>query len=272
MAFPKLLQKLFTNGGAGDKLRSEILPDMNYLPLAGGTMTGWIKGTPGIVSARTDGKGSVCISAGPSSMYADLPGGMLILEGTQESGAIGTKGGFNLTACDANGLYVLRGTPQGELTWNGQPVVVGSSNTSGAFPVGFIGMYGGTTVPDGWFRCDGSTIADMATNYPKLYAVLGTNVLPNYTGRLPLGATDGINQQVAAGLPNITGSFGRGRTRIESTGAFVTQSVGDTLSNDGSSKDAKTISFDASRCSSIYGNSNTVTPPSVKTVFCIKHD
>ena len=40
MALPKLLQKLFTNGGAGDKLNPDILPEMNYLPTSGGTVNG----------------------------------------------------------------------------------------------------------------------------------------------------------------------------------------------------------------------------------------
>ena len=30
MALPKLLQKLFTNGGAGDKLNQDIIPDISY--------------------------------------------------------------------------------------------------------------------------------------------------------------------------------------------------------------------------------------------------
>ena len=30
MAFPKLLQKLFQNNGAGDKLNKSILPDISY--------------------------------------------------------------------------------------------------------------------------------------------------------------------------------------------------------------------------------------------------
>lgn len=56
MALPKLLQKLFTNGGAGDKLRSEILPDMNYLPTSGGTVNGsvTINGTTVPVSGSTE--------------------------------------------------------------------------------------------------------------------------------------------------------------------------------------------------------------------------
>ncbi len=40
MAFPKLLQKLFQNNGAGDKLNKSIVPDLDYLPKSGGTVNG----------------------------------------------------------------------------------------------------------------------------------------------------------------------------------------------------------------------------------------
>lgn len=35
MALPKLLQKLFTNGGAGDKLNPDILPDFATVATSG---------------------------------------------------------------------------------------------------------------------------------------------------------------------------------------------------------------------------------------------
>lgn len=56
MALPKLLQKLFTNGGAGDKLNPDILPEMNYLPTSGGTVNGsvTINGTTVPVSGSTE--------------------------------------------------------------------------------------------------------------------------------------------------------------------------------------------------------------------------
>ena len=77
---------------------------------------------------------------------------------------------------------------------------------------------------------------------------------------------------MAAGLPDVTGTFGRGRTNIPSTGAFETRSQGDNTSNSGSSSDAKTISFAASRSNAIYGNSTTVQPPAIKLNVLIKHD
>ena len=56
MALPKLLQKLFTNGGAGDKLNKSIVPDLDYLPTSGGTVNGsvTINGTTVIDSGPTD--------------------------------------------------------------------------------------------------------------------------------------------------------------------------------------------------------------------------
>lgn len=56
MALPKLLQKLFTNGGAGDKLNKSIVPDLDYLPKSGGTVDGsvTINGTTVPVSGSTE--------------------------------------------------------------------------------------------------------------------------------------------------------------------------------------------------------------------------
>lgn len=56
MALPKLLQKLFTNGGAGDKLNKSIVPDLDYLPKSGGTVSGsvTINGTTVPVSGSTE--------------------------------------------------------------------------------------------------------------------------------------------------------------------------------------------------------------------------
>ena len=56
MAFPKLLQKLFQNNGAGDKLNKSIVPDLDYLPKSGGTVNGsvTINGTTVPVSGSTE--------------------------------------------------------------------------------------------------------------------------------------------------------------------------------------------------------------------------
>lgn len=158
-------------------------------------------------------------------------------------------------------------------------------------PVGFLTLYAGSNVPDGWFRCDGSTIADMATNYPKLYAVLGTNVLPNYSGRVPLGASSDINTAVESGLPNIQGSLLVTAGHEQGThagfptvadGCFFSKSWDESGINvyyvaSGRAKtpdDTRKVAteFNAARSNSIYGASTTVQPPAVKVAVLIKHD
>lgn len=61
-------------------------------------------------------------------------------------------------------------------------------------PVGEITMYGGSTIPTGWLKCDGSSVAVAA--YPALFAAIGYThggsganfTLPNLTDRFPIGA------------------------------------------------------------------------------------
>ena len=158
---------------------------------------------------------------------------------------------------------------------------------STGYQVGDIKLYAGSNVPDGWFRCDGSTIADMATNYPKLYAVLGTNVLPNYSERFPMGASSGINAAVDAGLPNISGSVfyiaapksGYMAAPIyhsDTTGCFSSEYASNVYfrPNGALTEDfqSKTTVFTASRSNPIYGASTTVQPPAVKVAVLIRHD
>lgn len=216
MAFPKLLQKLFQNNGAGDKLNQDIIPDIPY------------------------------------SKVTDAPVVDSALSSTSENPV------------------------QNKVISSALDSVSTKADNSG-YQVGDIKLYAGSDVPDGWFRCDGSTIADMATNYPKLYAVLGTNVLPNYSGRCIQGATSGIGTTVSAGLPNITGEWsgfrglgGNGTGALAKTNsASVDWAVGH-ADNDG--RYLTNLSFDASRSSAIYGASTTVQPPAVKTAVLIKHD
>jgi hypothetical protein len=57
-------------------------------------------------------------------------------------------------------------------------------------PIGTIVAYAGVVEPTGWKWCDGTVIADMATSYPDLYAVLGNSTtLPNLQDRFPIGAS-----------------------------------------------------------------------------------
>lgn len=209
MAFPKLLQKLFQNNGAGTKLRSEILPDIPYSSITGAPTT-----DSALSATSTNPVQNKVIKAAIDS--------------------------------------------------------VSTSVLSSGYQVGDLRLYAGTDVPDGWFRCDGSTIADMATNYPKLYGVLGTNVLPNSSGMCLQGATSGIGTNVSAGLPNIEGVFYG--FNAGTSGAFRHTEDANVISDSAKWGGRSRVTFDASRSNSIYGSSTTVQPSALKVAVLIKHD
>ena len=82
--------------------------------------------------------------------------------------------------------------------------------------------------------------------------------LPKLTNYVKMAnTTDGITQS-GAGLPNITGAFATGDGTY-AVGAFSNTGTQSGNTTAGGAKDQE-ISFDASQSSSIYGNSNTVTP------------
>ena len=156
-------------------------------------------------------------------------------------------------------------------------------------PTGVVQAFAGSTMPDGWLLCDGSAIS--RTDYADLYAVIGdtygagdgttTFNLPNLTDKFIQGnATSGTEK--TAGLPNITGHMGfrkyatDGRDIMYNNsgalyrGADIDNPSGPTDAASGSFK-LTNLSFDASRSSSIYGNSTTVQPPALTMRYIIKY-
>lgn len=140
---------------------------------------------------------------------------------------------------------------------------------------------------DGLYRQFIEYIASLVTNYPDLfvteqewqtavttYGVCGKFVYDsvNNTVRLPKitgiaeGTTDltALGDLVEAGLPNITGTFGG---VVSATGCFSGQVNGGAQFTTDSDK--LIISMDASRSSSIYGNSSTVQPQTIKVLYYI---
>lgn len=151
--------------------------------------------------------------------------------------------------------------------------------------VGAVVAFAGRTTPQGWLLCDGSAVS--RTDYAALFAVIGTTYgagdgsttfnLPNLVDKFVEGsATAGTVK--SAGLPNITGSFGKNYTfqeQVKATGAVTEQHYstnnkpfGDNPQNNGA---AVTYDLNASRSSSIYGNSNTVQPPALTMRYIIKY-
>lgn len=138
-------------------------------------------------------------------------------------------------------------------------------------------------VPEGYLPAEGAEIS--RTTYADLFNVIGTKFgegdgsttfnLPNLVDRF-LEGDDTPGTLKEPGLPNITGSVTSSDPWIGATGAsnsalYTTAGQGDWV--DGKAWQTKTTGtyFDASRSSSIYGNSETVQPPAITVRFIIKY-
>lgn len=157
--------------------------------------------------------------------------------------------------------------------------------TKGAnMPPGTIVEFAGTSAPSGWLYCNGAAVS--RTTYTALFSAIGTGYgagngsstfnLPDFRNRVPQGGSSATDRgNIAAGLPNITGKShaGKGGSGFDyetEGGAFRLESSSSSNSGEGNKWQGSIENFDASRCSSIYGNSTTVQPPAVKVMFIIK--
>lgn len=153
------------------------------------------------------------------------------------------------------------------------------NNNSYSVPIGCIIPFSGNTIPVGFLLCDGSEVSK--TDYADLYAVIGTIYgsctdttkfkLPDLRDRFAQGANGNLGTSKDAGLPNITGKFYHDtNAKAGLSGAFTYEGTGrQNLMND-SPTNSGLITFDASKSNAIYGNSDTVQPPSVCLHFVIK--
>lgn len=149
-------------------------------------------------------------------------------------------------------------------------------------PVGSSLDHYGTTAPEHYLVCDGAAISRAA--YPELYAVIGTMYgagdgsttynLPNKINRFAQGSTT-PGQKIDAGLPNVTGNFydviaqnGGGATCV----FLVNESGGSVGFTTGGTAKYSNFSFDAGRANPTYGASNTVQPPALTVLPCIKYE
>lgn len=164
---------------------------------------------------------------------------------------------------------------------------------AGGVPIGTIIAWPFNTAPTEfgtWLLCDGSAYS--AAAYPKLYALSKSATLPDLRDRFLQGSAT-AGKFVEAGLPNIEGrllsddgkwpysAFARGHEgqttdRWQSGALFVDDYT--SVSNirpqgmGGNNQDRNdgALAFDASRCSSIYGASDTVQPPAFTVRYYIK--
>jgi len=148
-------------------------------------------------------------------------------------------------------------------------------------PIGCVQAYAGNTLPNGWLLCDGSAVS--RTDYAELYAVIGTTYgagdgidtfnLPDLVDKFIQGnATSGTEH--SAGLPNITGNITfRDNAMVGASGSFRYEesSASNSYIDTSGTSNQRNATFDASRSSSVYGNSTTVQPPSVTMRYIIKY-
>ena len=143
-------------------------------------------------------------------------------------------------------------------------------------PVGTVLYFAAPTPPAGFLIADGSEVG--RETHPDLFKTIGTMFgegdgqtsfnLPDLVNRFAQGSTT-PGQKFEAGLPNITGTFGATTAGTES-GAFLrTQNVALWWKND-AGYGAAVCDFNASRSSTIYGTSDTVQPPALTLLPCIK--
>ena len=159
--------------------------------------------------------------------------------------------------------------------------------------VGAIMAYAHDDIPTGWLECNGDAVS--RTVYGKLFEKIGTTFgsgdgsttfnLPDLRNRFVEGiaSTSFTGASIAAGLPNIKGSFGGDRYGGGYTimnDAF--SSAGrDSAGSDWNGDTGQIIGFDASKgtfgangskisqSDSPYGKSSTVQPPAIGMVYCI---
>ena len=149
--------------------------------------------------------------------------------------------------------------------------------SAGLLPIGSYIQFAGSQAPEGFLVCNGGAIS--RTTYSELFAVIGTTYgsgdgsttfnLPNLTDRFLQGSsTSGTVKN--AGLPDIT-AWADGKLGVGlANGAFAIGNLA-AGNSDGGAAAYHGLSFDASWSNSIYGNSDTVQPPALTCLICIKY-
>jgi len=136
-----------------------------------------------------------------------------------------------------------------------------------SMPIGTILPFYGSlsNIPDGWHLCDGTA---------------GT---PNLKDKFLMGwGSKSVGSYVSAGLPNITGTIinngnvgylrSNGGETGSGLGALYLKNASYNIDIEGAAAAGHSYDFgiDASRSNSIYGNSNTVQPPSYVVYYIMK--
>ena len=151
--------------------------------------------------------------------------------------------------------------------------------------IGIVVPFAGDVAPQGWLLCDGKEYN--VTQYSNLFQVIrykyggsgSTFRVPDFRGKTFWGGDEtNVGTVLAAGLPNIKGSFKANdfvdnRAVPTVSGAIYTEKWTGREAEDGTGNtNCYKLMFDASRSSAIYSDSvQTVQPPAIQTMFIIKY-
>ena len=164
--------------------------------------------------------------------------------------------------------------------WVLQNPAKGITPSSGV-PVGTIEYFAMATPPVGYLKADGAAVG--RTTYPELFAAIGTLYgegdgettfnLPDLIDRFAQGSVT-PGQKIEAGLPNITGtavnSLYNWSDHGSGTGAFKRGVNNRYAAQSGTVLSFINLDLDASLSNPIYGASDTVQPPALTLLHCIK--
>lgn len=159
-----------------------------------------------------------------------------------------------------------------------------STFTIASIPVGMFMDFAADSPPDGYLVRNGAAVS--RTTYSALFAVIGTKYgagdgettfnLPNSIGKFSQGdSTAGTEKE--PGLPNITGvlrKLNNPSITVADSGAFQDISDQDQVNGCYDTQAQNTplrTKFDASLSNPIYGASDTVQPPALTVLPCIKY-
>ena len=172
--------------------------------------------------------------------------------------------------------------------------------------IGEVRWFAMSTPPEGWLVCNGAMV--FTSNYAALFAAIGKTFtpqltstdpdvenpeysdptvfrLPNLMGKVPWGSSSQVGTEMKAGLPNINGSVlfrganngglamseavpnDKGAFNVSSANTIYKAAYNTIVKDSG-----QYLYIDASRSSSVYGNSTTVQPPALCLLPCIRYE
>ena len=146
-------------------------------------------------------------------------------------------------------------------------------------PVGTIGFFAMAEPPPGYLKADGSEVG--RETYPDLFSAIGT-VFGAGDGETTFGLPDLVDrfvqgspmpgQKILAGLPNVVGVVGPidDGSSLNISGSFYHAGAYSYDASSTGTGNGWKLGFDASRSNAIYGASDTVQPPALTLLPCIK--